>query len=665
MEYYQGRLCISGFELIVSEQNPDGFIRLSDYQNWSKRKKIHIVRRSCRNTPALIAFDSLPRTIQEEIKERIGLPESDTVPQNALEECIVRDTKARDFYNEYRLPDGNELPIGVKEEYCNNAEVLNAMHVKIIQTKAYRRARGGNTRGVFESVASLLNGINRVKYPHSLPTNPKRLREKYSKYKREGYISLIHKGYGNKNTEKLTEDARRWILARWSNMVDRVTSPEHLLVLYNDMAGVKGWKKLQSVATIRNFLWDPDIKHTWYSMRYGDLKAKEKFELQNSTRMPSMRDSLWYSDGTKLNYYYLNEEGKMETCQVYEVMDAYSEVLLGYHISKTEDYEAQYRAYKMAVQTSGRKPYQIGFDNQGGHKKLIAGNFLGKVARLAIKTKPYNGKSKTIESAFGRMQAQIMKKDWFFTGQNITTKTNESRANLEFIMANKSNLPSLEEVKAVYAKRRKEWNESVHFATGKRRIDMYLESQNPLTPEVQMWDMVDVFWIMRPDPVMMTAYGISITEKKVKYDYLIYRDGKPDVEFLRRNIDKKFQVKFDPDDMSMIYLYDTDSAGRLRFVVEATSKVTVSRGKQEQTSDDLAWLHMVDQANKAERIKARDYIDAILDEFAMTPEHYGLISPGKKGGKKGKNEFGRAVKAISNRTRTDKEESEKSIYDLM
>ena len=86
-----------------------------------------------------------------------------------------------------------------------------------------------------------------------------------------------------------------------------------------------------------------------------------------------MRDSLWYGDGTKINLYYkdYDKDGKLvvRTTQVYEVIDAYSEVFLGYHISDSEDYEAQYNAYRMAVQVSGHKPYELVHDNQGGHKK--------------------------------------------------------------------------------------------------------------------------------------------------------------------------------------------------------------------------------------------------------------------------------------------------------
>ena len=40
-----------------------------------------------------------------------------------------------------------------------------------------------------------------------------RLKEKYDKYKKNGNLSLIHAGYGNKNTEKINEDAKLWLLA--------------------------------------------------------------------------------------------------------------------------------------------------------------------------------------------------------------------------------------------------------------------------------------------------------------------------------------------------------------------------------------------------------------------------------------------------------------------
>ena len=126
------------------------------------------------------------------------------------------------------------------------------------------------------------------------------------------------------------------------------------------------------------------------------------------TRMPQLRDALWYGDGTKLNLYYKNEQGKMCTTSVYEVMDAYSETLLGYDIAPNENFDSQYRAYRMAVETSGSRPYEIVTDNQGGHSKGDAIGFFQRITILHRPTMPYNGNSKTIESAFGRFQSQIL-----------------------------------------------------------------------------------------------------------------------------------------------------------------------------------------------------------------------------------------------------------------
>lgn len=675
MERHDGKLCISGSEFIESAENPNGIVSLANYKKLVMRSHIQVLRRACYGTPALIDWESLPLRYKQLYIARFGDPYKQ-MQDNYIASYIVRDAEAWLYYNDYRLDDGRSLPAERITEYVINAEILDAVSRIAADRKAMRKALSGSTKGIWETlavqVAQLAEQVDELKnkkFPHTLPQNHVRLREKVKQFKADGYESLIHRGYCNKNTEKINDNARLWLLARWANMVNRITSFEHLFVEYNKEAGEHGWKKIESVTTIRNYLMQEDVKELWWGYRYGEGKSKEKFSLQHSTRMPSMRDSLWYSDGTKLNYFYLNEDGKIETISVYEVMDAYSEVLLGYHISKTEDYQAQYGAYKMAVQFAGHRPYQIGYDNQGGHRKLENGNFLNKLARLSIKTQPYNGKSKTIESAFGRFQASYLKKDWFFTGQNITAKANESKANMEFVLANKANLPSLEDIKQLYKQRRDEWNNAPHPKAkhGETRIQMYMNSHNPRTVKVELWDMVDLFWIEKPEPVMLTAYGLSFEDKKVKYSYLVYGDNNlPDQRFLRQNIDKKFVVKYDPDDMSLIMLYERDATG-LRFVREARTKVEVARGKQEQEDFEAAYISRVNAENKVLRLESIEKMDAILEQHNMLPEQHGLRSPGARGlNKKGRKQagIGKYTKVLSNAVDMG-EDQEPDIYSLM
>lgn len=486
-------------------------LSLMTYENYLKHctrgKLIRTKEGRGKNNEAFVAFESLEPAHQELVKEVLGEPAK--AGHINFMNYLRHDAKAEYFFNNHTLNDGNSLPEKNIREYIANAVIFNAIKEILSSTMNKRKALGSKVKP-WQKIVPIVNELPKHTYPHSLPTSEKRLRDRYNLYLHEGYQTLIHAGFGHKNAEKINDDAKSWVLARWSDRVKKCTGYTQLLREYNQMALDNDWKTLKSDQSLINFLMDPKIEPLWYGFRYGELKSKEKYSYQHSTRLPSLRDSLWYSDGTKLNYYYQDDSGVTKTCQVYEVFDTYSEVFLGYHISNSEDFEAQYQAFKMAVQISGHKPYEVKFDNQGGTKKLQAQSFLGRLARLTTNTAPYNGKSKTIESAFGRFQQEYLKQDWFFTGMNIQTKALESKANMEMILANKNNLPTLQQIKETYKQRREQWNQAPHPKTGKPRLEMYLSSYNPATPEVQIWDMIDMFWIQREKPVTCTAYGIKI-----------------------------------------------------------------------------------------------------------------------------------------------------------
>ena len=625
-EYYQNTLCVQSGWLLEAE-----IVKaVGTYKSLTQRGLFNVLRRGCRNTPALVEYDSIPERYKKAIIKIAGDPHA-TTKHISFQDYLKQDVKALDYFNRYAIPDGSPLPEKNKTEYAANAAVLNAIDELINNKLAKRKALGNSKTKVWEKLTEIIADLPFNQWPHKLPANSRRLKHKFAEYKKRGYEELIHGNFCNKNSEKINEDAKMWLIQRFADRIDKVANVEQLWREYNVMAKEEGWKRLNDDRTIYIFLNQEEIKSMWYGHRFGEGKAKEKYTYFHSTKLPTMRDSLWYGDGTKLNYYYLDSKGKMATCQVYEVIDAFSEVFLGYHISATEDYEAQYSAYKMAAKTAAHRPYQLGFDGQGGHNKLKSGQFLTKLARLSIKAQPYNGKSKTIENAFARLQQQFLKRDWFFTGQNIQTKTTESKANMEFILANVANLPSLEEVKEVYANRRKEWNEAPHPKTGIPRLEMYLNSENPESPELSLFDMVDLFWILREKPSTYAASGLSFTEKKIQYGYSIYDEDRCiDMDFHVKNIDKKFHVKFDPEDMSLIYLYEMTPLG-LKFVTAAETKTEVSRGRQEITEFEDKFVRDMQEKNKTARVDMRNEMDRILERYGASAAQRGFNEPGIKG----------------------------------
>ena len=624
-EWNQQTLCVKAQQLI--EQN---IITDSNFKYHKRNGNIKVIKRGCRFQPCLIDFETIPEQFKQKILESYGDPYS-SVKHIVFTDYLKTDYKAKNFFSTYLTNTGENLPEKNIKEYTANASIFQTINTILDSKIAKKRALGSTKTKVWQKLAKIVKDLDKIEWPHSLPKNYRRLKQRYVKFQQEGYESLIHGNFCNKNSEKINDDAKMWIVQRWADPVNKIANTEQLFAEYNGIAEQEGWKKLKSADTIYNYLHQEDIKSLWYGHRYGETVAKEKYTLHMSTRMPTMRDSLWYSDGTKLNYYFLDDNGKMQTCQVYEVIDAYSEVLLGYHISQSEDFEAQYNAFKMAAQTAGHRPYQLGFDGQGGHNKLKNGQFLTKLARLSVKTQPYNGKSKTIENAFSRLQQQFLKRDWFFTGQNIQAKRQESKANMEFILANKNELPTLDEIKATYAKRRKEWNEAPHPKTGKTRINTYLESTNKETPEITMLDMVDLFWILRDKPVTYQPGGLTFHHKNRKYEYLVFDENRDiDMDFHRKSIDKKFHIKFDPSDMSLIYLYEDTPLG-LRYVNTGETKPTIARNRQEITDYEDKLHKNIMQKNKDLRVAMQSETDELLERYEAAPHQNGLRRPNIKG----------------------------------
>ena len=547
---------------------------------------------------------------------------------------VKKDENAELFFEEYRYDKNGEqvpLPERIQAEYVWNASVLNAL-ISELDTLRPKRNMLGGSRNVWETLLARVEEW-REEYAHTLPGSEGRLKSLVNQYRPQNYAVLVSGKYGNSNTLKIEEEAGRYLVALKRSRVPVYTDMQ-IFEEYNRVAPERGWKPLKSPRSLREWLNSSRIEPLWYDAVHGEMKAHQRYGRKHKTELPSRRDSLWYGDGTKLNLYYKDEHGNVRTIGVYEVMDAYSEVLLGFHISENENYEAQYHAYRMALQTSGHKPYELVHDNQGGHKKLerVSDGLLAKISHIHRPTAPYSGQSKTIESAFGRFQSQVLHKDWLFTGQNITTKKASSRPNLEFIEANKDKLYTLAELKAKYVEARREWNEMKHPATGISRIGMYNTSVNEETEAVTARDMVDIFWVMTSRPSTFTSSGIEVTIGGKSRTYEVYSSpGVPDHEWRRRNTYKQFYVKYDPYDFGSVRLYWKDKGGEFRFERVAEPYMVIHRAIQDQGEGEAAFIRREQEANVQDRVERQVVAKEIEYEHGVAPEQHGLNTPKLKG----------------------------------
>lgn len=632
MEYYNKILCVTFAELTGGR---DPVMKANTLKCNVQRCNIACARRGGgEGTQALYVWSSIPEKYRRRFVATYGDPE-EKMREAMTKASIKIDAKAREFYEAYTYmdKDGQERHLTEKmiEEYTINASVLGELEKMAARRQAIRSSLNAPMSGAWDLILDSSERM-RESYGHTLPGTLARLKTRLKAWKSDGYQSVVSGKLGNSSALKITGDFLKLIVALKRSKVPVYTDAQ-LFEKANEIAEERGWKPIRSLSGMKKWLNSPAVEPLWYDAVYGEQAARQRYGRKHKTALPTRRDTLWYGDGTKLNLYYRDEQGKVRTTQVYEVIDAMSEVLLGYCISDTEDYEAQYHAYRMAIQKSGHKPYEIVYDNQGGHKKLDSDGFIGKICRVHRPTQPYNGESKTIESVFGRFQAQVLHKDWRFTGQNVTAKKASSRPNVEFIEANKDSLYTLEELKDAYAAARKEWNEGVHPATGERRIDMYEKSVNEETQEVTLHDMVDMFWVFTKRMATFTDQGLQVTIKGEKRQYEVCSSpGVPDHEWRRKHTYERFIVAYDPYDFASIRLYTKGTDGSLRFERTAEPYILIHRALQDQQgTDDAKFIRQEQEANLQDRIERTVAGRTIAAEHGTDAEQQGLHSPKLKG----------------------------------
>ena len=631
MEIYNGKICVTVAEL-TDDSDGMQIMSMAAYKSLTRpdRRRLIIVRPGKGlDSYALIDWQTLPERFKEKYIIKYGNPE-DKIREERMK--LEYNQEARTFFAEFLLPDGSALKSDVQSEYVINASVLDRLIERLVVQKISRNKACNTTPISWDGIMTECE-VLRSEYGHTLPKSTARLRDKIRQYQKDGYECLISGKLTNRNAIKITKEGGKYIVAMKRSRV-RVYTNQQIFEEYNAIAPSKGWKTLKSPSSLVQYLERPEVKIQWVDAVFGELKAKQMYSRQNVTVMPTCRDAIWYGDGTKLNLFYkvYTKDGyKPATAQVFEVIDAYSECLLGYHISNAENFESMYEAYRMSVELTQRLPVELIYDNQGGTKMDIAREWLQKIATCSRPTAPYNAASKSIESLFGRFQSQVLHKRFGFSGQNITAKSDKSRANMEFILANVNSLPTYEQMVEIYTEARQEWNRMPHPKYARPRIDLYNDSVNDIATELNDVILRDLFWINTPKPSRFTARGITISVNREKYTYeVLDKDGLPDMEWRSRNTGREFHVQYDPHDMTKVRLCTKDQYG-YQFVTEAQPYIQIHRAMMDQEEGERSLIYKMFDLNKQERV--RRHIDGLaLDmEHGTAPEQHGMISPKPKG----------------------------------
>jgi hypothetical protein len=627
-ENHQNTLCVDQ-EIFYDHL---AILSYSNFQKWVQRGKLNRIRTKGRGRTGLIEFASIPEDLKNLIIRAFGNPHLKDDRQTFTNQ-LNTDHEAIDFFKQYLYEDGRGIANNKQAQYICEAELLNLYNEIITnyELKLKEQRRKSNKGSLKKKLSSIINDLKTEcypntqtkRYPHKLPSNVRALDRKATGYSEESYEFLVHKNAGNKAAQKIKGDNAKWLLAQYS-MPNKVVVPV-LHSLYNREAQIKGWPEL-SESAIYKWLYEPQQEKVWlvsrdlneYKNKYGHKLVRDKEQW--------FPNAYWAIDGSKIDWmhYYDNQLGAAAKFKIDPVIDVYSEKIIGWSFSETENHIDHFNAVKMAFNNEQTRPYLFTYDGQSGHtsKRMqeLYGKMVAKKGGVHYRHAAYEHSS-PVEGIFNRLQQQVVNSWWFSDKQSITVRSEKNKPNMDFILDNKDKLPTQDKLLKAWELCVAEWNAAKHPKYNKSRNEVYAEEQL-MKEEVNYLDMIDMFWVYTPDTVTYKSDGIKVQIANEKYHFEVYNvNNEIDLRFRERWVNKKFFVKYDPDNLdNYISLYLKLPDGDKQFVADAQPvrkqqqvPILMQPGDKEQWQKDY-------QVRKVEETAAKTKIQQIQRETGITPE---------------------------------------------
>lgn len=653
-EYYNNTLTVSARNLI-----DNGIMSEDNYRKMTTRKVIRVVRRGCLNTPALIDYNSLPERFRKVMELEFGDPTKKAL-SNVLEQYIIQDTKAIEFYSSYEVEPDRYLPQDVITEYYTNAIVLNAIHQYLNKNKTMRKALGGQTTGQWHNINQIVLDLDRSKYPHTLPTNDRCLYNRYKLYMKVGLECLIHKNYSNKNSAKVADEKQQALLVEllahplnWDN--------EQVAFQYNLASKAFDWKPITAAAVA---VWRKKNEAVIYAGRRGATAFRNTVSMQVKRSAPTAPLYYWTIDGWDAELLFQKFENGKTTYHhrptIVIVLDAFNKYPIGYAIGTHETPELITAALQNAIRHTqelfGQKyrSHQIQSDHYAMAKMSP---IYDAIAHHSTPARVKNAKAKIIEPYFKSINKKYCQMQGNWAGFGITSNK-ESQANGEWLNKFKKHFPNYdgvcEQLVTIIEKERSEKREAM-LSTWQS-----LPEDDKLTMSQESYLMT--FGSKTKHRNMMEGTGLNITINGVKRSYDCF-----DLSW-RNHAHVRWEVRFDPEDLSRVMAVNEDQT--LRYILE--EKYIQPMALKDRKPGDGAQLQRVNDFNASLEKQVTDIraknIEQMADIMTVIPQldtlNKLMITDSKGQHKNNRNENRKpAIKQIK-KNAEDVESGEFNIYGM-
>lgn len=581
IKYYNNQLCIQARWMI-----DNGVMTKSQYRNGTQRNQFVVERAGCRGTLALVAYESMPERFKKGVRELIGGNPYDTVKVSQIEQWIEHMAEITDFFEEkYKLSDGRRIPKETRLEYYTNAIILEGVHRMILDKTMKKRGKGGRVKVNWEQISEGIQDFDRTKYPHSLPANPRRLNDRYKRYRKEGPVSLVHKNFTNVNAARVEDDVQI------SYLTELLAAPNNLdnaqvARLYNIIADQMNWKSITS-STVAN--WRDKLNLTVFAGTQGSTGFSNKKAMQVKRSAPTEPLLYLTLDGWDAELMYQKADNGTTSYHhrptIVVALDPCLKYPLGYAIGTHETPELIKAALRNAANHTaelfGRmyRVHQLQSDRYAIKKMTPV---YEAIAKMVTPARAKNAKAKAIEPYFNNLNKKWCQMLPNWSGFGITTNR-ERQPNTEYLNKYKKSFPDFEGVC--------------------QQLDMIMarERDEKIEEYMKLWDGMDSsrkielsdesyllqFGETTGRTILLQGSGLhpTILGQKRTYDCF-------DISF-RDHSSTKWTVLYDPDNLEKVLAVNEDES--LRFMME--EKYVQPMALADRKEGDSEQLKRINQYN--------------------------------------------------------------------
>lgn len=591
-EYYDNKLGVQGrFIIAGKDAHADSLclIGVRGLQLKIERGKIVKIRPQAPNTPMLVDFNTLPHKWQEAIVNMWG--EAQKMTQKTLfEKNFVRDMEAFRFFSYHKFDDQTSLDRAKVDQYTIDASVLNTIDKIYNMRKKLRAELRGDSRPIW-SIITAESLLFKQTIKHNLPENERRLREKFNKFKKESYLSLIHGGHGQANALKVDDIHLQLLNNMFSGLDHKPTYAEvaqtyegflsGYVEVINEVTGEiydpKDFVKL-STATVWNHLskWENKIGN--YLSRSGDRqKYMALFKPYHKLLQPQFAGSIISVDDRNPVFEY--EAGKR--LWFYNGIDLGSEAFTCWVYGKEkagiikEFYRQMVRNYAMwGLSLPAELEGEMNLNSSFTDTFLKEGNMF-----QYVRIEANNARGKRIEQYYRPLRYNYEKKrEGWLARPFALSESNQARTDKKTI------IPFEDIVKGCLTDIQT-WNNTEHSKIkGMSRWDVFLSMQNPNLRPINYHGILPYLGYNEKSSV--NAGIIRFRSEK----FLLGMDG------VICTGDKLISMMQQVEGKDIDIFYLDDNFGNIlkahiyfdnRFICEAVPQPGYNRARIEQTKEDL------------------------------------------------------------------------------